>query len=638
LKETALYRLFALLAPEIRARLGMLIAAVSLAAVAASAASLPLLLAVPLWGKVLFPEAGAVDAGGLLGGAAGQAPNEVIQAFTAGFERVQGALGQALFGTAPTAAEQRLSALWAVALLMTVVTLVGAAAIYGEVLVARRFTLELVIGLRTRIARHLMGLSMRYHGERKFGDLLSRFSADVTKTLTVLNMTMRDLLQQPMRIVSSVTLAAFLAPMPTLVFVLVLPLAALPTSVLGRRVRRRSKKSLAKLGDSTEALTQAFTGIRTVKAFRAEERELERYHRSNQGYVRSSMRMFRALAMINASSHLLAFLGFTAVAVLAAWFSIERPLFPDAAVMIAFFGFVGTIYTSTKRFTTAINKLQESAGAADRLQELLRERRDIVESPDAVAIDSLGDGLRFENVGFTYPGGERPAIAGLSLDVRPGETLALVGHSGAGKSTLVDLIARFIDPDHGRITAGGRDLRGLTLDSWSALYAMVGQVPFLFHDTLRENIGYGKPGATQAEIERAARAAHIHDFIASLPQGYDTVVGDEGSRLSGGQRQRITIARAILKGAPLLLLDEATSALDSESEAEVQRALEELRAHRTVIVIAHRLSTIRNADRIAVLEQGRLVELGTHAELLRKNGAYARLHRVQFPEGRGVVV
>jgi ABC-type multidrug transport system fused ATPase/permease subunit len=222
--------------------------------------------------------------------------------------------------------------------------------------------------------------------------------------------------------------------------------------------------------------------------------------------------------------------------------------------------------------------------------------------------------------------------------VRPGETLALVGHSGAGKSTLIDLIARFIDPDQGRITAGGRDLRELTLDSWTALYAMVGQVPFLFHDTLRENIRYGKPDATEAEIEAAARAAHIHDFIRMLPRGYDTVVGDEGSRLSGGQRQRITIARAILKGAPLLLLDEATSALDSESEAEVQRALDELRAHRTVIVIAHRLSTIRNADRIAVLELGRLVELGTHAELLRKNGAYARLHRVQFPEGRELMV
>jgi ABC-type multidrug transport system fused ATPase/permease subunit len=196
------------------------------------------------------------------------------------------------------------------------------------------------------------------------------------------------------------------------------------------------------------------------------------------------------------------------------------------------------------------------------------------------------------------------------------------------------LIARFIDVSRGRITVDGHDLRDLTLDSWTGQYAMVGQVPFLFHADVRENILYGKPGATQAEVEAAARAAHIHDFIASLPKGYDTIVGDQGARLSGGQRQRITIARAILKGAPLLLLDEATSALDSESEAEVQKALDELMKERTVIVIAHRLSTIRNADRIAVLEQGRLIEIGTHTELLAKGGTYKRLYEMQFRNER----
>jgi ABC-type multidrug transport system fused ATPase/permease subunit len=218
--------------------------------------------------------------------------------------------------------------------------------------------------------------------------------------------------------------------------------------------------------------------------------------------------------------------------------------------------------------------------------------------------------------------------------VHPGETLALVGPSGAGKTTTVDLLARFIDVSSGRITVDGHDLRELTLGSWTGLYAMVGQVPFLFHANVRENILYGKPGASQGEVEAAARAAHIHDFIVSLPKGYDTIVGDQGARLSGGQRQRITIARAILKGAPLLLLDEATSALDSESEAEVQKALDELMKERTVIVIAHRLSTIRDADRIAVLDQGRLVELGSHTELIAKAGHYARLYAMQFRNGR----
>jgi ABC-type multidrug transport system fused ATPase/permease subunit len=217
----------------------------------------------------------------------------------------------------------------------------------------------------------------------------------------------------------------------------------------------------------------------------------------------------------------------------------------------------------------------------------------------------------------------------VDLVVRPGEKLALVGPSGSGKSTLVDLLARFLDPTAGRITVDGVDLRQVSLDDWTANYAMVGQVPFLFHATIGENLRYGKPDATAEEVRAAARAAQIHDFIESLPQGYDTDVADAGARLSGGQRQRIAIARALLKGAPLLLLDEATSALDSESEAAVQGALDELMRGRTVVVVAHRLSTVRNADRIAVFEAGRLVELGSHAELLSRDGVYSRLHALQ---------
>jgi len=312
-------------------------------------------------------------------------------------------------------------------------------------------------------------------------------------------------------------------------------------------------------------------------------------------------------------------------------------LFQDGGTMVASLVGIGGFANCIKDVTKTWTKVQESVGASERLQEVLAEQVDVLEASDARPIARIERGIAIEGLTFAYPGGEAPALRDVELAIRPGETLAIVGPSGAGKSTLIDLLARFIDPSQGRITIDGHDLRELRLADWNRLYAMVGQVPFLFHSSIGENIAYGKPGASQAEVEAAARAAHIHAFIAGLPQGYDTNVADMGSRLSGGQRQRITIARALLKGAPLLLLDEATSALDSESEAEVQRALDELMKDRTVVVVAHRLSTIQKADRIAVFEDGRLVELGPHAELIARKGVYARLWALQRLEIHGDV-
>ncbi len=622
-RGSSFQRLLALLRPEVLPQVGRLVAVALLAGLAAFGEKAPLLLLQPLFDRVLFPAAGAAaEARGETGALGGL------------FASLQARVEGWIFGPAGAADgdEQKLAALWTVGGLILVLTILTALAQYGMTLIARRTALRMVIELRQRLARHIIGLSMRYHGERQFGDVLSRISSDVTQTLQSVNLILKDLVQQPLLLVGSLVVAAVSAPMPTLIVLCVLPIVIVPIAKLGRRVRKRSTKSLESLGASVEVLTQMFSGIRTVKAFRAEERELERYRQVNESYLESAMRMVRAVATIEGATTFLSHFGFAVMLVAVGWGTLRFGLFSSPGDMTVFFGGIAMIYTHVKRITTAVNHVQESAGAAERLQAILDERPDITERPGAVAVSSLGGGIAFEDVRFTYPGQSRPAIDGLSLEVRPGETLALVGPSGAGKTTAIDLIARFIDCGSGRVAVDGRDLRDLRLGDWTRMYAMVGQVPFLFHTTIRENILYGNPDATQAEIEAAARAAHIHEFIAALPQGYDTVVGDQGARLSGGQRQRITIARAILKNAPILLLDEATSALDSESEAEVQRALESLMKDRTVIVIAHRLSTIRDADRIAVLEQGRLVELGTHDELLGRGGAYARLHAIQFRE------
>jgi ABC-type multidrug transport system fused ATPase/permease subunit len=533
----------------------------------------------------------------------------------------------------PSTDAGKIQALDRLAFALLAVAIVASVSQYLFLVISRRVAITMVVDLRTRIARHLMGLSMAYHGRRHFGDLLSRLSSDTTTTLNVLNQCLKELVQEPLMGGASLAIAAFIAPVPTLFVALGLVVIAVPVARQARKVRKGSTKSLTSLGSSVQALSQMFQGIRAVKAFRAEERELEGYSEINRSYVRTTMKLVRAQALSQASTMLLSFAGMAGLVLVVGWLRFGKGgTFNDEKDLAMFFVYVSAMYASLKDVVRAITVVQESVGASERIQALLDERTDVVERPRARTVQGIGSGLRFEGVSFAYPGGDGNAIVDFDLHLRPGETVALVGPSGGGKSTVVDLVARFIDPVTGRVTVDGLDLRDLTLDSWTAQYAMVGQTPFLFHTSIGENIKYGKPDASQNEVEGAARAAGIHDFIVSLPDGYATNVADAGSRLSGGQRQRITIARAFLKGAPLLLLDEATSALDTESEKVVQAALERLMSQRTVLVIAHRLSTVRRADRIAVLDRGRLVEIGTHDELLARNGLYAKLHAMQFQD------
>ncbi len=620
MKDGELSSLYRLLKPHALPRLPSLGLVFLTGAITAGLQALVLGLFQPIWDLVLFPAEGAKEVGS----------REAV--FVRPFARL-GAWTADVLGLS----DARLGVLVSLVVIALLMGVVAGAAQYACTWLSRWIGFQMIVDLRVRLARHLMGLSVRYHGERRFGDLLSRVSSDVTTTLHAVNEVFKGLLQEPLFALTTLAVAFVAAPLPTLAIIVILPLLVMPVSRLSKKVRRGSKKSLTTLGASVQVLTQIFSGIRTVKSFGGEERELARYRDVNQRYLRSSMRMVRAISLTHGWT---AFYSIAGVAILVAalgWLTIRFEIFEHGGQMTVFFLAIARLNNHVKNLTRAQTRLQESVGASARILELLDEPADVVEAPSPRRVDGIRAGLRFEGVTFTYLDSSEPALRGIDLEVRAGETLALVGHSGAGKSTLVDLVARFIDPTVGRLTVDGVDLRELALADWTAKYAMVGQVPFLFHASIAENIGYGKLGASQAEIEAAARAADIHDFIASLPEGYETNVADMGSRLSGGQRQRITIARALLKGAPLLLLDEATSALDSRSEAEVQRALERLMADRTVIVIAHRLSTIRDADRIAVLDNGRLVELGTHAELIARGGPYAGLHALQVGGARGGV-
>lgn len=532
------------------------------------------------------------------------------------------------FGMSPAVAE-----VVALVLLIALLALVFALAEYAFIRTTRMLGATMITDLRQDMVEHVVRLDVNWHSGRRLGDLVTRMTSDAATSLRIVTLMMEELIQCPFTITASLFVAFAAEPRATLGMLILLPVIALPVLILGPKVRRRSKASQDSLGDSTQSLVQMLSGIRVVKAFRMEEREADEFRRNNNEFLSHTKRMVRAQATSLGITTLLSSGGVgLALGVLALIQLLITPVFHSSATTVVFFGAIATVFAFTKRLTKSISVIQTSMGSVDRVFEVFDLRSALDASGSTRAWPGLREGLRFEQVSFSYPETEGAALRDITFELRRGERLALVGHSGSGKSTLLDLVARFYDPSEGRILADGQNLRELRQADWLGRLAVVQQRPFLFQASIRENVRYAKPAASDEDVLRACQAANLGELLARLPQGLDTPVGEGGARLSGGEAQRVTIARALLKDAEILLLDEATSALDAQSERAVQEALDHLMKGRTTFVIAHRLSTVRDADRILVLDQGRLIEQGTHEQLLALGGHYARLWRLQAGE------
>ncbi len=480
--------------------------------------------------------------------------------------------------------------------------------------------------LRNAIYEKIVTLPVSYYSERKKGDVIARITSDVLEIqhsfLSILELIVRE----PLTILFTIAVMFFISVKLTFFVFIFIPLAGIVISRIGKSLKRKSDRVQAEQGAFLSIVEETLGGLRVIKAFNAENRFIRLFRNSTDRFFHFSNSLLNRQNLASPTGE---FLGILVIGVLL-WFGgkmvlVEKTL--DASSFIAYMGLAYNILTPAKAISKAAYGVRKGNAAAERVLQILETENPLRDPASGKTKEDFSDALRLENISFSY--GEEPVLKNFSLTVPKGHTVALVGQSGSGKSTIANLVTRFYDVSQGRITLDGVDIRDITKASLRRLMGLVTQDSILFNDSVRNNILIGREDAGQEAVEAAARVANAHEFIAQLPEGYDTNIGDGGNKLSGGQKQRLSIARAVLKNPPIMILDEATSALDTESERLVQDALENMMRNRTSLVIAHRLSTIQNADLIVVMQNGEIAEQGTHEELIRQKGVYRKLVEMQ---------